>query len=110
MEKMFSTAIGRIQFFSSKEDLAKLLETNGIKVLIGEWALELVEFPCRFKIAYVGNVDTVDTFEVEVDGYDMPNSTVQNWCNEISKILKVNGIKHEITHYDANQNELRTFQ
>jgi len=110
MEDRFSFVLGFINFFSSKEELAAILQQNQIFVDIGVWSLRSNEHTAYFKIAYVGNITPEEPFEVEVSAHEEPASIVAKWCEKLSKVLTDNGIVHEFTHYTQNEDELKTYE
>ncbi len=69
--KCDSFVVGWIYYFSSKEELSVILEKGGVNNSVGGWAIELTDYPSRFKIAYVGNLSPDEPFDIEGDGYNV---------------------------------------
>ena len=103
--------VSGIVFYSGTlAQLAELLAQHNLHATVGPWALRLSEPPCRFKIAYVGNITPDEPFEVEVDGYAVPHDVVAGWCERVADCLRANGIRFEMTHFNGDEQEIRHYR
>ena len=108
----YSFILGIIFFFDSKEELASILSSESLNVDVGLWSITLRDFPgshSRFKIAYEGNLNPQEPFVIEASAYGVSTQKIARWCSDFSDVLVKLGIKHEMTHFGSNEEELKTY-
>ena len=101
---------GTVFFNSTMEELARILETSGIEAAHGEWSMRLFAAPSRVKISYVRNISPASPFQVEVDGYGVPNEVVAARCERLAQCLKSNGVSFDMTHFTPDGKEIRKYK
>jgi len=98
-----SFVAGKVYYYGSKEELARILVGEGIDVNIGIWALRIPGFARTFEIAYVGNITPEAPFDVDGDGYGVSVESVARDCERLSECLKRHGIGFDFTHVAGDQ-------
>lgn len=101
---------GTVFYQGNLAELAGILADHGLQSTEGLWALRLFDPPSRFKIAYVGNLSPDAPFEVSVDGYGISLEVVAGWCERVARCFRDSGIGFEMTHFNADQEEIRGFE
>lgn len=101
---------GAVYFNSTIEELSRILEVSGIETAHGGWSLRLFAAPSRVKISYVGNISPAGPFQVEVDGYGVPNEVVATWCERLAQCLQSNGVSFDMTHFTSDGKEIREYK
>jgi len=110
MSTVDSFVQGTVFYGGSLAELGNLLAEHGLHATVGPWALRLAEPASRFEIAYVGNVSPDAPFEVSVDGYGISLEVISEWCERVARCLRDRGIRFEMTHFTADQEEIRDYE
>ena len=110
MSEPDSFVAGDVFYDSSEEELARILKRAGIDVVVGPWTLTLFGSVARFHLRNVGNITPESAFTVDVSGYGIPLSTVEDWCVRLASCLEENAIAYDYAHFDVHQDAIRAYK